>query len=282
MDWLTDNKIPVGKWIEACVDFLYLHFAWFFDGITIAFEFLIEGTAALLGFLPPLLLIALIAALAYWLQRSWKILVFLVPALLLIINLGYWEDTMLTISLVTWATLLSMVIGVPIGIAAAHRPKLWIFLRPVLDMMQTIPTFVYLIPALIFFGLGVVAGLVATIIFALPAPIRLTYLGISSAPKQLLEAAESFGATKQQVLWKVEIPHALPTIMAGLTQCIMLSLSMVVIAAMVGADGLGIPVLRAINTVNVAKGFEAGLAIVIVAILMDRICRRPETRKGGD
>ncbi len=281
MDWLTDNKIPIGKWIEAAVDFFYAHFAWFFDGITYGFEFLIEGTADVLGWLHPIVLIALIAALAYVLQRSWKLLVFLVPSLLLIVNLGYWEDTILTLSLVTWATALSMVIGVPIGISAAHRPRFWLFLRPVLDMMQTIPTFVYLIPALIFFGLGVVAGMVATIIFALPAPIRLTYLGISSAPKPLLEAAESFGATKRQLLWMVEVPHALPTIMAGLTQCIMLSLSMVVIAAMVGADGLGIPVLRAINTVNVAKGFEAGLAIVIVAILMDRICKRSGAGPGG-
>lgn len=282
MDWLTDNKIPVGKWIEAAVDFFYAHFAWFFDGITVAFEFLIEGTADALGWLHPLVLIALVAALAYLLQRSWKLLAFLVPSLLLIVNMGYWEDMILTISLVTWATTISMVLGVPIGIAAAHRPRFWVFLRPVLDMMQTIPTFVYLIPALIFFGLGVVAGMVATIIFALPAPIRLTYLGINSAPKPLLEAAESFGATKRQLLWMVEIPHAMPTIMAGLTQCIMLSLSMVVIAAMVGADGLGIPVLRAINTVNVAKGFEAGLAIVIVAILMDRICKRPGTGPGGE
>jgi len=281
MDWLTENKIPIGKWIEAAVDFFYAHFAWFFDGITYGFEFLIEGTAAALGWLHPLVLIALIGALAYLLQRSWKLLVFLIPSLLLIVNLGYWEDTILTISLVTWATALSMVVGVPIGIAAAHRPRFWLFLRPILDMMQTIPTFVYLIPALIFFGLGVVAGMVATIIFALPAPIRLTYLGISSAPKPLLEAAESFGATKRQLLWLVEIPYALPTIMAGLTQCIMLSLSMVVIAAMVGADGLGIPVLRAINTVNVAKGFEAGLAIVIVAILMDRICKRTGAGPGG-
>jgi len=155
MDWLTDNKIPIGKWIEAAVDFLYAHFAWFFDGITFAFEFLIEGTADILGWMHPLVLIALIAALAYWLQRSWKLLVFLVPALLLIVNMGYWEDTTLTISLVTWATLLSMTIGVPIGIAAAHRPRFWVVLRPILDMMQTIPTFVYLIPALIFFGLGV-------------------------------------------------------------------------------------------------------------------------------
>jgi len=139
--------------------------------------------------------------------------------------------------------------------------------------MQTIPTFVYLIPTLILFGLGVVPGLISTVIFALPAPIRLTTLGIASVPRPLIEAGEAFGATRPQLLWKVEIPHALPSIMAGVTQCIMLSLSMVVIAALVGADGLGKPVVRALNSVNIADGFEAGLAIVIVAIVLDRLCK---------
>ena len=148
----------------------------------------------------------------------------------------------------------------------------------ILDLMQTIPPFVYLIPTMIMFGLGVVPGLISTVIFAIPAPIRLTHLGISSVPRPLVEAGEAFGATRRQLLWKVELPHAMPTIMAGVTQCIMLSLSMVVIAAMVGAPGLGVPVLRALNTVNIAKGFEAGLAIVIVAILLDRICKQ---RGGG-
>ena len=183
-----------------------------------------------------------------------------------------------TLSLVLWSTALCVVIGVPIGIAAAHRPKLWVSIRPVLDMMQTIPTFVYLIPALTLFGLGPVPGVVATVIFVVPAPIRLTYLGISSTPATMIEAAESFGATKKQLLWKVEIPSAIPNIMAGLTQTIMLSLSMVVIASMVAAPGLGIPILRAINQVNPAKGFEAGIAIVIVAIIMDRVCKLPEKR----
>ena len=167
-----------------------------------------------------------------------------------------------------------MLVGVPIGIAAAHRPWLYTALRPILDLMQTIPTFVYLIPTLILFGLGMVPGLISTVIFAIPAPIRLTHLGISSTPKQLIEAGEAFGATRRQLLWKVELPYALPTIMAGLTQCIMLSLSMVVIAALVGADGLGKPVVRALNTVNIAQGFEAGLAIVLVAILLDRLCKQ--------
>ena len=181
-----------------------------------------------------------------------------------------------------FATALCMLIGVPVGVAAAHRPRLYRAIRPVLDMMQTVPTFVYLIPALILFGLGMVPGLISTIIFAIPAPIRLTWLGVSSTPKPLIEAGEAFGATGWQLLWKVELPYAMPQIMAGLTQCIMLSLSMVVIAALVGADGLGVPVVRALNTVNIAQGFEAGLAIVLVAILLDRICsRRGGARSGG-
>lgn len=273
MEWIEAHKIPIGKWIARFVDFLNEYFFWFFDGLTEGLGFVIEGTAGLLLAVPALALIAAIAALAFYLHRSWKLVALIIPSLLLVVNQGYWEETILTLSLVIWATVMCMVVGVPIGIAAAHRPRLWTVLRPVLDMMQTIPTFVYLIPALILFGLGMVPGLIATVIFAIPAPIRLTYLGVSSTPAQLKEAAESFGATRRQLLWKVEIPHAASTIMAGLTQCIMLSLSMVVIASMVGAEGLGIPVLRAINTVNTAKGFEAGLAIVIVAILLDRMCK---------
>jgi glycine betaine/proline transport system permease protein len=278
MEWLEGNKLPIGKAIARFVEFLNDYFFWFFDGLTEGLTFLVEGTADLLLTVPPLLLITAIAALAFYLHRSWKLIALIIPSLLLIINQGYWEGTMFTLSLVLWATLVCMAFGIPIGIAAAHRPKLWLVLRPILDMMQTLPTFVYLIPALILFGLGMAPGLIATVIFAIPAPVRMTYLGISSVPKPLVEAAESFGASPQQLLWKVEVPYALPTMMAGFTQCIMLSLSMVVIAAMVGAPGLGIPVLRAINTVNTAKGFEAGLAIVIVAILLDRICKQ----RGGD
>ncbi len=278
MEWLEEHKLPIGKMIARFVDFLNDYFFWFFDGLTQGLTFLIEGTANLMLAAHPFILIAGIAALAFYLHRSWKLTALIIPSLLLIINQGYWEGTAFTLSLVIWATIVCMAFGVPIGIAAAHRPKLWMVLRPILDMMQTLPTFVYLIPALILFGLGMAPGLIATVIFAVAAPVRLTYLGVSSVPKPLIEAAESFGATKQQLLWKVEIPHAMPTIMAGFTQCIMLSLSMVVIAAMVGAPGLGIPVLRAINTVNTAKGFEAGLAIVIVAILLDRICKQ---RGGG-
>jgi glycine betaine/proline transport system permease protein len=274
MDWLTEYKIPIGKGIEALVDLINKHAAWLFDLIAESLEWLIDGMVDVLQWFHPLALIALIAAFAFWLHRSWKLVVLVILSLLLIVNMGYWEPTLETLALVLCATFVCMLIGIPIGIACAHRPWLYTLIRPVLDLMQTIPTFVYLIPTLVLFGLGMVPGLISTVIFALPAPIRLTYLGVASVPQQLIDAGEAFGATKRQLLWKIELPHALPTIMAGLTQCIMLSLSMVVIDAMVGDDGLGKPVVRALSTINIAQGFEAGLAIVIVAILLDRICKQ--------
>lgn len=274
MDWLTEHKIPLGDWVEALVDFINDHGAFLLDAVADSLEAVIEGVIDLLQWFPPWLLVILFAAGAYALHRNWKLAVGVLLSLLLIINLGYWQETTETLALVLFATVLCMVIGIPVGIAAAHRPWLYTAIRPVLDLMQTIPTFAYLIPTLILFGLGVVPGLISTVIFALPAPIRLTHLGISSVPTPLREAGESFGATRLQLLWKIEIPYALPNIMAGLTQCIMLSLSMVVIAALVGADGLGEPVVRALNTVNIAMGFESGLAIVIVAILLDRVCKQ--------
>lgn len=272
--WVADNKLPLGEHIAIFVESLTANAAGFFDLISEGLGAAITSLTDALLWVPPLVLIALIAGLAFFLQRSVKLVAFVVLALLLVVNLGYWQASMETLSLVTCATLACLVVGVPIGIAAAHRPWLEACLRPLLDLMQTIPTFVYLIPTLILFGLGVVPGLISTVIFALPAPIRLTTLGIASVPKSLIEAGESFGATRTQLLWKVELPYALPTIMAGVTQCIMLSLSMVVIAALVGADGLGKPVVRALNTVNIADGFEAGLAIVIVAIVLDRLCKQ--------
>lgn len=276
MEWLTNNKLPLGKWIKGLVDLLNEHAAGVFDWISLVLGVSIESIIFLMVACPPLLLIGLFSAFAWWLHRSWKLVLMMVVSLLLIINLGYWENTLESLALVVFSTFICMIVGVPIGIAAAHRPWLYRGIRPVLDLMQTVPTFVYLIPALILFGLGLVPGVIATVVFALPAPIRLTHLGISSVPKSLLEAVESFGATPSQLLWKVELPHAKSTITAGLTQCIMLSLSMVVIAALVGADGLGKPVLRALNTVNIAKGFEAGLAIVLIAILLDRVCKTRE------
>lgn len=178
-----------------------------------------------------------------------------------------------SITLILLACFTCMAIGVPIGIRAAHRPRFFAMIRPILDLMQTLPTFVYLIPAIIFFGLGMVPGLLATVVFVLPAPIRATQLGISTTPTALLEAATAFGATPTQRLWKVELPYALPQIMAGLTQSIMLSLSMVVIAAMVGANGLGVPVLRALGSSNAKLGFESGFVIVVVAVMLDRMLK---------
>jgi glycine betaine/proline transport system permease protein len=280
MDWLVQHKIPLGDWIKGLVELLNDHAAGFFNLISWALGGFIEGLIGFLQAWPPLLLIAAIAAIGWLLQRSWQIVALVVVSLLIIMNLGYWKETIETLALVVTATAVSMLLGVPLGVAAAHRPWLYAALRPLLDLMQTVPTFVYLIPTLILFGLGVVPGLISTVIFALPAPIRLTHLGISAVPRPLIEAGEAFGASRRQLLWKVELPSAMPAIMTGLTQCIMLSLSMVVIAALVGADGLGKPVVRALNTVNVARGFEAGLAIVLLAIVLDRICRRPESRSG--
>jgi glycine betaine/proline transport system substrate-binding protein len=274
--WLSDRKIPVGDTVAVMIEYVKAHGRLFFDGISTVIRGSVDGLTALLRAIPSPLLILGTAALGWVLRRSWPLALFVVAALLFIMNQGYWEPTLETLSLVIVAAVVSALIGVPIGIAAAHRPRLYATLRPVLDLMQTLPTFVYLIPTLVLFGLGVVPGLISTVIFALPAPIRLTQLGISSVPKSLLEAGEAFGATKLQMLFKVELPSAAPTILAGITQCIMLSLSMVVIAALVGAGGLGVPVVRALNTVQVGMGFEAGFVIVLLAIVLDRISRPPE------
>jgi glycine betaine/proline transport system permease protein len=190
--------------------------------------------------------------------------------------MGLWQETLQTLVLVLISATICMGIGIPIGILATRHKLLHKILEPLLDFAQTIPTFVYLIPTLMLFGLGMVPGLVSTIIFAIAAPIRLTYLGVSSAPKPLLEAARAYGANPWQTLWKVELPHAIPQILLGLSQCIMLSLSMVVIAALVGAQGLGEPVVRALNTVNLRLGFEAGLAIVILAMILDRTLQQSQ------
>ena len=278
MEFLTQYRLPVGPWMKAAVDWLTVNAAGFFDAIAAGLEQVIDGLLYILQAPHPLVVVAVVGGLALWLRRSIGLAIFSVLALLFISNQGYWEETTETLALVLASAIVCMAIGVPLGIAAARRPWLSTAIRPVLDLMQTIPTFVYLIPALILFGLGMVPGLIATVIFALPAPIRLTQLGVSSTPAALTEAAESFGATPWQRLVKVELPWAMPQILAGLTQTIMLSLSMVVIAALVGADGLGVPVLRALNSVNIAMGFNAGLSIVLIAIILDRLCRVDDRR----
>ncbi|WP_120501067.1 choline ABC transporter permease subunit [Roseovarius sp. EL26] len=273
MDWLEENKIPVGKTSKAIFDWMQDVGEPFFDGLATVMEWLIDAILWVLQTPHPLLVIAGFIGITWILQRNWKICLFVAVGSLFIVNQGYWEETTESLTLVLSACVVCMAIGIPIGIAAAHRPKLYSVMRPILDLMQTLPTFVYLIPAIVFFGLGMVPGLIATVIFVVPAPIRLTHLGVSSTPTPLLEAAEAFGATPRQTLWKVELPYAMPQIMAGLNQTIMLSLSMVVIAALVGADGLGVPVIRALNTVNAALGFESGFVIVVVAIMLDRVLR---------
>jgi glycine betaine/proline transport system substrate-binding protein len=274
--WIVSHKIPVGDAMAVAIDFIKTHGTFLFDGISIVIRGLVDGVTTVLRALPAPALIVAVAVLAWVLRRSLPLAAFVALALLFILNQGYWLATLETLSLVMVATLASAAIGVPLGIAAAHRPRLFAALRPVLDLMQTLPTFVYLIPTLVLFGLGVVPGLISTVIFALPAPIRLTHLGISSVPKPLIEAGEAFGATPMQLLWKVELPSAATTIIAGITQCIMLSLSMVVIAALVGAGGLGVPVVRALNSVQVGMGFEAGFTIVLLAIILDRMSRPKE------
>jgi glycine betaine/proline transport system substrate-binding protein len=273
-DWITGHKIPLGSWLNQVVDYAMHHAQRSFDTISTVMGAVITALTNALMRVPALLLILVLTVAAYVLHRSLMLALFVSCSLLLIDNLGYWEATIQTLALVVFSTVVCMLFGVPIGIAAAHRPWVYKVLHPMLDLMQTIPTFVYLIPTLVLFGLGVVPGLISTVIFAIPAPIRLTHLGISSVPTHLLDVGASFGATRRQLLFKIELPHALPTIMAGITQCIMLSLSMVVIAALVGAGGLGKPVVRALNSVNIAMGFEAGLAIVILAIILDRVFKR--------
>lgn len=271
MDWLTENKIPVGDAASAVFEWVRDNGEVFLEAFSDVMEWLIDVILWLLQTPNPLIIVAAFVLATYWLQRSWKTAAFVLAGFLFIINQGYWEETTESLTLVLSSCMMCMAIGVPIGIAAAHRPRLYTYLRPVLDLMQTLPTFVYLIPAIVFFGIGMVPGLIATVIFVLPAPIRLTYLGISSTPQSLLEAARAFGATRRQTLLKVELPYAVPQIMAGLNQTIMLSLSMVVVAALVGADGLGVPVVRALNQVNTSLGFESGFVIVVVAIMLDRI-----------
>ncbi len=270
---IASNKLPVGSLGKQFFVFLTDNFEWFFDLLAGSMKDILDAMIDALLFFPPVVLVALIAALAWYLQRSWKLALGVAIGLLFIVNQGLWKETVETLVLVVSAAAASMAIGIPIGIVCGHNERLWRFIQPLLDLMQTLPTFVYLIPVLILFGLGLAPGLIVTVIFAAPTPIRLTYLGIKSVPTPMIEAGQAFGATPRQLLWKVELPAAMPTIMAGLTQCIMLSLSMVVIAALIGANGLGKPVVRALNSVNIPLGLEAGFAIVILAVILDRMSR---------
>ena len=271
--WMLAHKIPLGDATAQALEFLKSHGARVFDGLSVTLRTVVDTVTWGLRGIPAPFFIAGAGVLAWLLQRSWSLAVFVALALLFVLNQGYWEPMLETLALVLVATASCIALGIPLGIACAHHPRLHATLRPVLDLMQTLPTFVYLIPTLVLFGLGPVPGLISTVIFAMPAPIRLTEEGIAAVPETLKEVARAFGATGFQLLRKVELPHAAPLILAGVTQCIMLSLSMVVVAALVGAGGLGVPVVRALNSVQIGMGFDAGLVIVLLAIVLDRISK---------
>ncbi|MFK3961355.1 choline ABC transporter permease subunit [Guptibacillus hwajinpoensis] len=263
-------KIPLADWVDSIVDTLTDNLEPVFDSITSGIDWFVEGIVSILGFPPALVLIAIFTILAWWSSR-WPIAVFTLLGLLLIDNLGYWDPTIQTLALVLTSVIISIILGVPLGIWASQSDRVRGVITPILDFMQTMPAFVYLIPAILFFGIGMVPGIIASVIFAMPPTIRLTNLGIRQVPEDLIEASNAFGSTTKQKLFKIQLPLATPTIMAGINQSIMLSLSMVVIASLVGAPGLGADVYRAVTQIKVGIGFEAGLAIVILAIMLDRI-----------
>jgi glycine betaine/proline transport system permease protein len=268
IDALTTAKIPVGDWAQAAVTWLKQNASGLFDALSDLLDAVIGAVTWSIESIGPIGMTLIFVALTYALQRSAKKCVVVALGMLFIINQGYWDRTIETLSLILVSCIVCMGIGVPMGIWAARKKWVYSFLEPVLDLMQTLPTFVYLIPAVIFFGLGAVPGLIATVIFALPASIRLTHLGIASTPTELTEAATAFGATPLQKLLKVELPSAFPQIMVGLNQTIMLSLSMVVIATLVGAGGLGQPVLNGLNRMKPDLGFESGFVIVALATVL--------------
>lgn len=274
-------RIPIRDWISNGVDYLVSEFGAAFDAFSALVYFLVDNLKDGMLFLHPLVLILIIAAIT-WSMAGWRVALFAAFGLLLSENIGLWSAFVETLSLVLTAELLVMVVGLPLGVLAARKDGFHSFIRPILDFMQTMPAFVYLIPAVMFFGLGLVPGVVATFVFALPPLIRLTNLGIRQVPGELVEAADAFGATGSQKLFKVQIPVAMPTIMAGVNQSIMLGLSMVVIAAMIGAGGLGEDVLRGIQRLEVGQGFEAGLVVVIMAIILDRITAGFGKEKKGE
>ncbi len=271
---ITQYKIPVGGWIRDAVKTAVEGDGVVSAIITAIIKGLVEFVALFVEQPPALVVVVAFVAVSYYLRRSLWFSLFVLLGLLWIINQGYWGETSKTLSLIIGATVVIMALAIPIGTYLAHKPRVFILVSPILDLMQTIPTFVYLIPALILFGLGVVPGVIATLIFVLPSPIRIIALGIQSVPQSLHEAADAYGATKWQKIWLVEFPFATEFFKQALTSTVMLSLSMVVISALVGADGLGVPVIRALNTVNIAKGFEAGLAIVVIAIILDKMVKK--------
>jgi glycine betaine/proline transport system permease protein len=265
-------KLEIGKAIELVVRWLIENLAVLFDIIKKVFEAVTGGFYDALMFVPPIILIVILALLV-WLVTNKKIAILSFIGFALVWNIGLWPQMMSTLVLVMVSVIIALLIGIPVGIGMTRSSKLKTVVEPVLDFMQTMPSFVYLIPAVMLFGIGVVPGMFATVIFAIPPPVRLTHLGIVQVPEDMKEMAVAFGASDRQVLTKVELPLAMPSIMTGINQCIMLGISMVVVASMIGAGGLGAEVMRAVNKLDLALGFESGLAIVILAIVLDRVSR---------
>lgn len=265
-------QIPIDDWVNSAVGWLIGNFGDSFELLKGTIEVVVNGLAALLTFPPPLLMIAILAVIAFF-ASGWRIALFTVVGLSFIISLGLWEDTMLTLALILVATTLCLAVGIPIGILGAKSRGLEEAILPVLDLMQTMPAFVYLVPFVALLGLGAGPALLATFIFAVAPAVRLTMLGIQQVPKETVEAAHAFGSTPMQTLFKVELPLSLNSIRAGVNQVIMLSLSMVVIAGLVGFGGLGDPVVSGLQTLDTGLAFEGGMGIVILAIILDRITR---------
>src|SRR5699024_7529844 len=263
-------RIPIGEWAESGIDWLKENLSWLFDAFTWLMEFLVGHLTDALLFLPALALIPLFALLA-WAVRSWRMGVGTLVMMLVVVAMDQWTAMLQTMALVIVATVFAVLIAVPLGILAAMNSTVSAIVKPIMDFMQTMPAFVYLIPAVTFFSIGLVPGMFSTIIFALPPGVRMTELGIRQVDAETVEAGEAFGATRGQILRGIQLPLAVPTIIAGVNQVIMLSLSMAVIAGMVGADGLGKEVVQAISTQNLALGVEAGLAVVILAVFLDRL-----------
>ena len=263
-------RIPLAEWCDIALDWATEHFSGVTRAISAVIGTGIEEITDLLVGLPPWLVIVLFGLLI-WRLTTARIALFSMLGFAFLWNLELWRATMQSLVLVLVSTLFALAIGIPIGIGAALSKRFWRVVAPALDMMQTMPSFVYLIPAIPFFGLGAVSACFATIVFAMPPTIRLTALGILETPSQLVEAADAFGSSRWQKLFKVQLPLAIPTIMAGINQTIMLALSMVVIAAMIGAGGLGGEVWKAIQRLEAGQGFQAGIAIVVLAVILDRI-----------
>jgi len=266
-------QIPLDKWVNSAISWIIGNFGDAFNVLNSVIEGLVNTLSFVLTTPPPLVMIVILAVIAYFLSGGWRMTLFTVIGLLLVISLGLWNDTMLTLSLILVATTACLIIGIPIGIVAAKSRRLEEAFLPILDLMQTMPAFVYLVPFVFLLGLGAGPALLATVIFATPPAVRLTMLGIQQVPKETVEAAHAFGATPMQTLFKVELPLSLSSIRAGVNQVIMLSLSMVVIAGLVGFEGLGSPVVTGLQQLNVGLAFEGGIGIVVLAIILDRVTR---------